>query len=370
MEQLRRFPSLWAILPEELTRLEQAYQAYSRKEHVPKAGLFDVDLDKIPQTFFMDGDIAVMQIDGIITPKADFFSQLFGGSSIDVMTRDLKALVDNDDVASIVLDIDSPGGVVFGIQEFAKMVFAARERKPVFAITSSMMASAAMWIGAAAERVFITSETAITGSIGVVVNHIDISGLEGKLGIKTTEIASGKFKRIASSFAPLTEEGRAELQSQVDHIYAAFVADVAKFRGVSEETVRSDMADGKLFIGSMGLKAGLVDGLKSMEGVINSIKEVARIKEVKAQLSPGHEALIQKFVADGKTTGQEAAIAVIKAMNENRARGRENTTPSAETFEEKLQRDWKSDPALRAEFGNYETYRGYFTWEEEKKIKK
>lgn len=280
MDKLLALPSLWAILPDRIGITQHAYMEYLISGETPdlyrrsrgiKAALFDVDLEKMPQTFFMNGDIAIMQIAGTITPKADILSFIFGGSTLDVMTRDFKALVKDDDVKAIVLEIDSPGGVVHGAQEFANLVFEARDIKPIITISNAVMASLAMWIGAAASDVFITEDTVVTGSISALTNHIDISGLEKILGIKTTPIATGKFKTITSGFAPLTEDGKAELERQVDHVTGVLVADIARFRRVDVDTVNSDMADGRIFIGSQGVEAGLIDGIISPDELIERI---------------------------------------------------------------------------------------------------
>lgn len=283
MTKLLTMPSLWAILPEQINILQHAYVSYLSGDEIaafniaqphaeiPVTGIFDVDIDKIPPTTFMNGDIGVLPIEGVITPKADFWTRLFGGATLDVLTRDFTALLNDDSVKAIALDIDSPGGVAFGVEQFANLVFEAREVKPIYSITSTMMASAAMWIGAAAKKIYITGEVVMTGSIGTVISHIDISELEKKFGIKTTEITAGKFKRISSSIKPLSEEGREELQSQVDHVNSAFVGDIARFRGVDVDTVNTDMADGKTFLGSQGVKAGLIDGIISAEDFIDII---------------------------------------------------------------------------------------------------
>ena len=478
MDKILTMPSLWAILPDQVGITQHAFMAYLKsvlkvdvKTPTPEANIFDVDLNDMPSTFFMDGDIAIMQIEGVITPKADIFSRIFGGATLDVMTRDFEALIADSNVKAIILDIDSPGGVAFGIEQFANIVFEGRAEKPVIAFTSTMMASAAMWIGAAAHKVFISGEVVMTGSIGTVINHIDISGLEKELGIKTTEITAGKFKRISSNFEPLSKEGRAELQSQVDHVNSAFVASVASSRGTTIEDVNSNMADGKTFIGSQGIEAGLIDGIitedKLVELINSSLKaeedeaaqransndnlnkgtrmfgkgvkasaevlrtehpdiyqevmalgeaegqgnieavkteaysagkeagkteglaagegigaknELARVLAVEASCMPGHKKLIASLVADGTTTGPEAAAQVVAAENSKRATGLANlekeavdpvkpettdsSVPEANTPDEVLKAAWdgKDGDKLKAEFGDkgYDSYVGYY----------
>jgi len=224
-----------------------------------------------------------------------------------------------------------------------------------------VMASAAYWVGSAADRVYVSSGVDQVGSIGVVASHVDVSQREAALGVKTTEIVAGRYKRIASQYGPLTESGRQSIQDQVDYLYSLFVGDVAAQRGVSTDKVLADMADGRVFIGQQAIDAGLVDGIGRIENVIAEMNDRAadaarvtatipfpsrssmnptqvaanwsaenpeaaavlraegaagereRIAAVRAQSLPGHEALIEKLAADGLTTGPEAAVQVVAA---------------------------------------------------------
>lgn len=319
--KIKLFPSLWAILETELTKIEATYSGFTNDMIAGLERDANLALDnlEITQTGLSPdvtiiNNVAVLRIEGVITQKADIFTMIFGGATLDTLTADFKALVDNEAIDTIVLNIDSPGGTVAGVQDFANLIFDAREQKKIISISSSIMTSAAMWIGAAAEHILITGGTVTTGSIGVVTTHVDISGFEANLGVKTTEITAGRFKRIASSFAPLTDAGRSELQSQVDKIMEAFVADIAKFRGVSEQEVKSNMADGKVFIGDNALKAGLVDDIKTFDLLIETInnggldmglfsKKEANLENLKAD----HVDLYNEAVAIGVKQGTSTA---------------------------------------------------------------
>lgn len=260
-----------------------------------------------------------------------------------------------------------------GTQSAAAAVRAARGAKPMATIVQDLMASAGVWIGSATGLVALASGTAQVGSIGVVATHQDISQREQALGVKTTEIVAGRFKRAASQYGPLTEVGEQMIQDQVDYLYSLFVNDQAVNRGVSVDKVLRDMADGRMFIGQQAIDAGLADQISSLDmliaqltatpgassgrrsapvlrspaqsamdenqpttqttaewlaanpEVVASLKaegaesERQRIAAVRARSLPGHEALIDRLAADGKTTGLEAADAVLAAEKSNLA---------------------------------------------------
>lgn len=326
--KLKLFPSLWAILETELTKIEALYSGFTSEmiaglEKDSKLAIEGLDLSPtgLSPDVSIINNVAVLSISGVITQKADIFTMIFGGATLDTLTEDFKSLVENDDIDTIVLDVDSPGGTVSGVQDFANLIFDAREKKKIITISSSIMASAAMWIGAAAEHVLISGGTVSTGSIGVLTTHVDVSQLEADLGIKTTEITAGRFKRIASSFAPLSDAGRSELQSQVDKIMEAFVSDIAKFRGVSDQEVKSNMADGKIFIGDNAVKAGLVDDIITFDLLIETInngglnmglfsKKEANLVNLKAD----HEDVYNEAVAVGAEQSKETLAKEVSSI--------------------------------------------------------
>ena len=183
--------------------------------------------------------------------------------------RSCSALNDPQ-VKAICFYIDSPGGTVDGTQELANLIYENRGSKPIIGYSDGMVCSAAYWIFSAMDQRFISGDTVQVGSIGVVSTHVDISKLEDQIGIKTTEITAGKFKRIASMHSPLSDDGRATIQDQVDHLYSVFVGDVARNLGVGVDQVLADMADGKTFFGKQAIAAGMVDGVSTMDRLINT----------------------------------------------------------------------------------------------------
>ncbi|MDO8320610.1 signal peptide peptidase SppA [Rhodoferax sp.] len=264
----------WAITPDKLREIQAIYSAHLRGE---KGDIEAIEAklgrplanERAPYTL-TDG-VAVITIEGVIAKRMNMFTQISGGTSTELVTQDLRAALVDPAVNSIILSIDSPGGTVDGTQALSDQVFSARRVKPIVALASGVMASAAYWIGSAAQAVFISEQTTMTGSIGVVTSHVDMSRAEEQKGVKTTEIYAGKFKRIASSYSPLSDDGRTSIQEQVDYLYSIFVGDVARNRGVSVDAVLKTMADGRVFTGQQGINAGLADGIATLAGLTHRL---------------------------------------------------------------------------------------------------
>lgn len=372
MKILDILTSPWAIQPEKLLEIQAIYATHLRGDKIDLGAVekrLGKPLANDRQPYQIRDGVAVIDMSGVIAKRMNLFSQISGGVSTEMAASDIQAAIIDPSAHSIILNIDSPGGTADGTQALANVIFAARSQKPIVALANGVMASAAYWIGSAANAVYIADGTTQVGSIGVVATHTDVSVAEALQGVKTTEIYAGKFKRIASSYAPLSDAGRQTIQDQVDYLYSIFVADVARQRGVSEEKVLQDMADARVFIGQQAVAAGLVDGVATLDGLVadlnrnrsqggvranhkqttqpqganmnieqikaehpdlyaaivaeghdaaftaGALAERERIQAVEGQLIPGHEALIASLKFDGKTSGPEAAVKVLAAEN-------------------------------------------------------
>jgi signal peptide peptidase SppA len=264
----------WAIVPDRLMEIQAIYATHLRGEKIDISGIearIGKTLENDPQPYDVINGVAVFDLCGVVGKRMSLFSRISGGISTEFVRQNIMAAIDDPKVKALILNIDSPGGSVDGTAELASAIHAARGDKPIVAFTDGMMASAAYWIGSATDAIHISGNTTWVGSIGVVASHTDYSGWEQQVGVKTTEITAGKYKRVATEHAPLTQEGRQSIQDQVDYIYSVFVDAVAKHRGVSVDQVLSGMADGRLFIGHQALDAGLVDGVCTLEELIQQL---------------------------------------------------------------------------------------------------
>lgn len=215
------------------------------------------------------GAVAVLPILGLMLPRADAM-ETSGTVSIQQLGDAFQALVNDETVGAVVLDMDSPGGSVGGVAEFADQVFAARARKPVVALASPMMCSAAYWIGAAASELVVTPSS-LVGSIGVYSAHQDVSEALAKEGVKVSLISAGDKKTLGSPFEPLSDEARAEFQARVDTFYGLFVKAVARGRGVSQKAVREGFGQGGVVNAAEAVDLGMADRVGTLDDVVASL---------------------------------------------------------------------------------------------------
>jgi signal peptide peptidase SppA len=271
MKLIELLQTPWALPQANLDEIWSIYATHLRGDKIDLAAVearIGRPLANEPKPYQVQQGVAIIQIDGVMAPKANLFMQVSGGASTQMIQRDLQAAVADPKVTAIILAIDSPGGSVIGTPELASAVAQATTVKPVVAFSDGNLMSAAYWVGSAASAVYISGSTVMAGSIGVVATHQDVSRANEARGVKVTEITAGKYKRIASQNEPLSTEGRASMQAQVDYLYTLFVDAVASHRGTTAEDVLQRMADGRVHIGQQAIDAGLVDGVSTLDALI------------------------------------------------------------------------------------------------------
>jgi len=260
----------WAITADMHDEIRSIYDAHMRGEKIDIRGVearVGRPLVNDRQSYQVaDGGVAVIQMQGVISPKANLFTSISGGTSAQQLRADILAAAADPKVKSGILYGDTPGGNVLGVAEAAAAWRDFSQAKPAVTLSDGMLASGGIWVGAGAPKIMITGPMVHVGSIGVRTEHLDTSTADAARGVKRTIIAAGKYK--AAGDGPLTPESFAYKQAQVDYLYTVFVDWMAAMRGVSAEQVLSDMADGRVFMGQQAIDAGLVDGYASLEGLI------------------------------------------------------------------------------------------------------
>lgn len=253
----------WAIRPDALEKIISiASRTYSDPQLVSliksERSLSVINNDDIT-------DIAVIDVIGPIFTRADLFSDVSGATSIEMLERQLDDALYDDSIRAIVLRIDSPGGEVTGTHELANYIDEACELKPIIAYVQGAACSAAYWIASATGRIY-ADKTATLGSIGVVATWTDDSAARAAAGLTDYEVVSSQSpnKRLD----PTRDEGRAELQKQIDGLADIFIDDVAAFRDVTRDKVMSNFGQGGIFLADEAVMIGMADEVSNFRDVI------------------------------------------------------------------------------------------------------
>lgn len=213
------------------------------------------------KTFPVDGDIAVIHIDGVLVQKFGWLDPMCGFTGYDGLAIKLRDAMRDPDVYGIWLDIDSPGGSVAGLFAFVEELAASTMSeggKPIYAWVNEMACSAAYAIASVCDKIYGPRD-AMVGSIGAVIVHTEISAALAEGGAKVTIIRSGDRKYRGNAYEPLDDPTLEKWQKSVDDSRRRFAALVAAGRGIDARDVLATEAD--WFEGEDARKQGLIDAL-------------------------------------------------------------------------------------------------------------
>lgn len=218
--------------------------------------------------------VALISLAGSLTSGSAGYGIYFGAMGYEDFRNILSQVVADQSVSSIVLNVDSGGGAVAGVQEAAQLLARVNAIKPVVTYTGSMMASAAIWIGANASHV-MASETAIVGSIGIIRVHMDYSKAMELNGVTATIIRAGAEKALASPYEPLSDLAKTNMQEQANQMYGIFIRDMAKSRNIPTATADTQFGQGREFLGKAAVSVGLIDSVGTLEAAFTKAQKLA-----------------------------------------------------------------------------------------------
>jgi signal peptide peptidase SppA len=234
-------------------------RAADHASHVAQASMLEDTLSLIfgkkPEAF-KAGRVGVIPLKGVIGKSLTKLDTLTGAVDVNEFVDALELMEEDPEVETIIVDISSPGGTVTGVEEAALAL--ARSSKKTVAYTETEAASAAYWIGSAADR-FVATPSATVGSIGVYMAIPDYSKAFESAGVRMDVIKSGTLKGAGIPGTSLSDAQRADLQAQVEAIHADFKAAVRGKRAM----VKDDDMEGQVFSGKEAARKGLVTGIGS-----------------------------------------------------------------------------------------------------------
>lgn len=216
----------------------------------------------------MRDGVGLLPVMGPVFPRANLMTEYSGACSLDVAAADLRALQASPEIRNILIVIDSPGGAVAQVNDFARMV--AASTKPITVHVTGMCCSAAYWIGSAATGGLSMDPTGVAGSIGVLISTAYQVEPDAN-GYRDLDIASTNAPNKRPDLS--SPEGQAQIRQMLDGIEAVFIDSVARGRGVTAAKVRSDFGAGGILTGQAALDAGMVDRIEvdGLEGAIRRL---------------------------------------------------------------------------------------------------
>lgn len=242
---------------------------------------------------------AIITVVGSLVNRGAWIGASSGLTSYEGIGHQVDSAAKAQDVRRIILDIESPGGEAIGAFELAEKIRRVAMEKPVIAVINGIATSGGYALISGATRI-VTTPTGISGSVGVVLLHVEESRLLEKQGVTPTLIFAGAHKVDGNPFEPLPAGARAELKAEVENFYALFVRTVAGGRKMTEAAVRGTEA--ATFVGRDAVVAGLADDVGTFDDVLAESLSSRAARPV-ASVSRGVAAMSKGRVPDAESAG-------------------------------------------------------------------
>jgi signal peptide peptidase SppA len=219
--------------------------------------------------FTPEGSIAIIPINGSLM-KYDYC----GAPGMQTLGQRINTAAQHKNISSIVLKIDSPGGTVDGTQELANIIKASK--KPIVALADGLMASAAYWIGSAADKIIANAETTQVGSIGAMISFADVRPVYEKQGVVFHDINADQSKDKNSIYLEALKGNYKPIKEELINVAAQeFIDNVKANRGDKiKETETKPVFTGKVYFAKDALELGLIDEIGNIETAINAANDM------------------------------------------------------------------------------------------------
>jgi len=206
---------------------------------------------------------------------------------------------ENDGIKGVLFSIDSPGGAVAPSVEIAYAIKRLSETKPTVVYAAGIMASGGYYSGIWGNEI-IANPGSMIGSIGVIMEGADISGLMEKVGVKTQVVHAGTYKQVGTFDREWNAAERTELNKVIDGTYSMFVVDVARARKL--DPLRSgEYADAHIFTALQAKKVGLVDSIGVEYDAKKRVEDLSKVKDPTWNKEDPMDRFFKRFAAEGAT---------------------------------------------------------------------
>lgn len=217
------------------------------------------------QKYDSQANLAKIYLKGAILDSESFAKQIYN-------------LKNYPNLKGVLLIIDSPGGALGASVEIADMLRELNEQIPVVTYVRGTMASGSYYAGMYS-KVIVANRGSIIGSIGVVLNSINIEDLMKKIGVKSQSISAGEYKEVGAITREWSSKEKAYLNNLINQQYMMFVNDVSNARKLKVDNYKS-FAEGRIFNAYDAKKIGLIDFVGTQNHAINILQELAMVDKI------------------------------------------------------------------------------------------
>lgn len=216
------------------------------------------------------GTVAVVPVYGVLTHRAHQADNVSTPlTSTERLASQIRTAVADPQVSAVILDVDSPGGSVHGVQELGDVIYGLRGQKPIVAVANATAASGAYWVASQADEIVITPSGGV-GSVGVITKRVNAAEAYKAKGMEVEYITAGKYKAEGADTGPMTDEERAHVQGMANAYYGAFTKAIARGRGQPIDAVRGEaFGEGRMRLARDAVAAGMADRVDTLEATIS-----------------------------------------------------------------------------------------------------
>lgn len=339
--------SVWAITESGMDQIMHAIEGLEHKDVLEAAQVEDATKNRgvledkeykyEDDMYEVSGSVATMPVYGKMFPRANMMTRLSGGTSTRKLGRAIDEVEEREDIEKMMMVFDSPGGSIQGLTNTARKI--RNMETETLAFAEGLMASAAYFVGSAADRV-VASPDSMVGAIGSVAKIVSKAGKLEDEGYDVKVIRSAEKKAKPSPSEPIDEDSVKEIQKLVNGAHEQFVRQVATNLDISEETVSNTMADGSVINGSEAEGTNFVDQVGTIDEVMDefegsvdaeseeSSSAIQFLQNRYTELREQHEAVIEE--------NQELRSELSDLREEKREQEIEQTVQSAIYDEQKI----------------------------------
>lgn len=297
----------------------------------------DGEYDKSHWMTDMRGNVAIISINGPMEPgSAGFWGRYFGFVGYDDIKEAIQSGIDQG-ATSFLLDWNTPGGSVAGIEDAAQFIKDLAEEYDTVSFTSNIALSGGLWLATAADAFYATPMSQI-GSLGVIAVHTEVKDMLDAAGITKTVFRSTPNKALGSPYEKLSDKAKQKIQDDIDQTHEFFVDAITENTGMARDYVAKEIATGDVWYAQDALNKGLIDGVKTFREVFIALSQESEENTMNYQNSLGVD-MKKKQISEQAAAAIASGVPVDVALKNEQAVDEPEVESTDESVDEVVEQE-------------------------------